>query len=435
MERDKMPNYLLQWEAIRRAQALGCSVYDLWGAPDVFSEQDPMWGVYRFKEGLGAQVVRHIGAWDLPVLPESIHPLYPCATLDTGPYAPAWKPANSPDRRLIIHSLSAWRQTMHQLPRIRIAHLPTPVEKMPRLAAVLGGPVLSIKRDDLTGLAFGGNKTRKLEYLIAEAQANGARLLITTGAVQSNHCRQTAAAAARYGFECILVLAGDAGLDEGTTANLLLDQLLGAKIIWTSREERDLTLDRVFKEAWNAGKRPYLVPYGGSSPVGAAAYAFALQELLEQGIHPDTIVFATSSGGTQAGLVLGQQLFGYQGRVMGISIDEPAEQLKPRVANLANQIADLLDEKVHIEPDDVLVNDRYLGAGYGIPGAEEIEAVRLFARTEGILLDPVYTGRAAAGLLDLIRKDTFQPGEQVLFWHTGGNPALFAGRYQSILTA
>lgn len=322
---------------------------------------------------------------------------------------------------------------MLQLPRIRIAQLPTLVEKMPRLSAAIGGPVISIKRDDQTGLAFGGNKTRKLELLIAEAQANGAKTLITTGAVQSNHCRQTAAAAARFGFACILVLAGDPALDQGVTANLLLDQLLGAEIVWTTRAERDQKLDAIFKEAWNAGKRPYLVPYGGSSPVGAAAYALALQELLEQGVHPDTIVFATSSGGTQAGLAIGKRLYGYSGRIMGISIDEPAERLKPHVANLANQIADLLNEQISLKPEDILVCDQYLGKGYGIPSPEEIEAIHLFARTEGILLDPVYTGRAAAGMLDLIRKGVIAPDEHVLFWHTGGNPALFAGRYRDML--
>jgi D-cysteine desulfhydrase family pyridoxal phosphate-dependent enzyme len=324
---------------------------------------------------------------------------------------------------------------MKTLPRVRFAHLPTPVEKMPRLAAAIGGPVLSIKRDDQTGLAFGGNKTRKLEYLVAEAQANGARTLITTGALQSNHCRQTAAAAARFGFECILVLAGDPALDQGTTANLLLDHLLGAKIIWTSRESRDQSLEAAFQDAWNAGKRPYRVPYGGSSPVGAAAYAFALGELLEQGMHPDTIVFATSSGGTQAGLVLGKELFGYKGRILGISVDEPAQQLKNHVADLANQTADLLDVPIRIDPENVNVDDHYLGAGYGIPTPADIEAIRLFAQTEAILLDPVYTGRAAAGLLDLARKGAFKRGEQVLFWHTGGNTALFAGRFQEVLSS
>jgi len=324
---------------------------------------------------------------------------------------------------------------MKTLPRFRFAHLPTPVEKMPRLAAAIGGPVLSIKRDDQTGLAFGGNKTRKLEYLVAEAQANGARTLITTGAVQSNHCRQTAAAAARFGFECILVLAGDPALDQGTTANLLLDQLLGAKIIWTSRESRDQSLEAAFQDAWNAGKRPYRVPYGGSSPVGAAAYAFALGELLEQGMHSDTIVFATSSGGTQAGLVLGKELFGYKGRILGISVDEPAQQLKNHVADLANQTADLLDVPIRIDLESVNVDDHYLGAGYGIPTPADIEAIRLFAQTEAILLDPVYTGRAAAGLLDLARKGAFKRGEQVLFWHTGGNTALFAGRFQEVLSS
>jgi 1-aminocyclopropane-1-carboxylate deaminase/D-cysteine desulfhydrase-like pyridoxal-dependent ACC family enzyme len=209
--------------------------------------------------------------------------------------------------------------------------------------------------------------------------------------------------------------------------------MLGAEVVWTTRDERDRMLKNTFDDAWAAGRRPYLIPYGGSNSTGAAGYAFAMQELMEQNFRPDWIVFPSSSGGTQAGLVLGKALFGFQGKVLGISVDEPAQVLKERVAQLAGETADLLDEKLRFTPDDVLVNTDYLGGGYGIMGAPEREALALFARTEGLLLDPVYTGRAAAGLVDLIRKGFFPNEQTVLFWHTGGAPALFAKRYQDQL--
>jgi D-cysteine desulfhydrase family pyridoxal phosphate-dependent enzyme len=320
---------------------------------------------------------------------------------------------------------------MNKLPRLRFAHLPTPVEALPQLSAELQGPHLLVKRDDQTGLALGGNKTRKLEFLLAEARANGAQTLITAGAVQSNHCRQTAAAAARYGFKCILVLAGEP--PSVVSGNLLLDHLLGAEIVWAKAQERERILKETFQAAWDAGRRPYLIPYGGSNPTGAAAYVFALQELLQQDIDTDWIVFASSSGGTQAGLVLGARLFGYRGKVLGISVDEPAVVLKERVAGLANSTADFLGEKIQLRPEDILVDDRYLGGGYGVLGEPEREAIALFARSEGLLLDPVYTGRAAAGLVDLIRQGFFPSQQSVLFWHTGGTPALFAQRYQNLV--
>ncbi len=319
------------------------------------------------------------------------------------------------------------------LPRIQFAHLPTPLEAMPRLSTALGGPRLMVKRDDQTGLAFGGNKTRKLEFLLADAQAHGARTLVTTGAGQSNHCRQTAAAAARYGLACILVLAGDP--PQSTNGNLLLDGLFGAEVVWASQVERQAALQRTFEQAWTDGRRPFLVPYGGSSPVGAAAYAYALEEVLNQCEAPDWIVFASSSGGTQAGLVAGAHRCGYTGRILGISVDEAAVVLQARVAALAGETADRLGIKASFAPEDILVNDHYLGGGYGVMGAAEIEAIRLFARSEGLLLDPVYTGRAAAGLIDLVRQGFFKTGENVLFWHTGGTPALFASQYAELLAA
>ncbi len=320
---------------------------------------------------------------------------------------------------------------MKSLPRVKLAQLPTPVEMMAGLSAQLGVPQLWVKRDDETGLALGGNKTRKLELLCAAARDEGAKLLITAGAIQSNHCRQTAAAAAKLGMNCILVLVGEP--PRQPSANLLLDGLLGAEIRWVTQEQREVTLEAVYNERKAAGAQPYLIPYGGSSPLGAAAYAYALEELLGQGLDPDWIVFASSSGGTQAGLVAGSRLLGYQGQILGISVDETAKILKPHVAKLAAETAELLGEKIAIGEDAVLVNDKYLGGGYAVMGKAEAEAIRLFARHEGLLVDPVYTGRAAAGLIDLARKGFFNQAKTVLFWHTGGTPALFTDRYGELL--
>ncbi len=321
---------------------------------------------------------------------------------------------------------------MNQTPRLHFAHLPTPVEELPNLSRELGGPRILVKRDDQTGLAFGGNKTRKLEFLVAEAQEQGARMLISAGAVQSNHCRQTAAAAARYGLECTLVLTGE--MPGQPSANILLDQLFGAKIVHVAdRKDRDWILQKTFDEATEIGKKPYLVPYGGSSPTGALGYAFAMEEFLNQGIHADWMVFGTSSGGTHAGLVLGQRVFGYKGKVLGISIDESVEWLQEHVSALASSASEKLGERIEVAPAEVLANADYCRAGYGVLTNAECEAVNLFARREGLLLDPVYTGRAAAGMIDLIRKGFFKKGETVLFWHTGGQPALFAEKYASVI--
>jgi D-cysteine desulfhydrase family pyridoxal phosphate-dependent enzyme len=328
---------------------------------------------------------------------------------------------------------------MKSIPQLKFAHLPTPIESLPRLSAELGGPRLLVKRDDQTGLAFGGNKTRKLEFLLAEAQAHGARTLITAGALQSNHCRQTAAAARRYGFDCLLVLYPVIDPPEAVLAlpkpngNLLLDQLLGVEIVLTRRSQRDQTMQEVFQSAWDSGRRPYLIPYGGSNTTGAASYAFAMKEFISQKIDVDWIVFPSSSGGTQAGLVLGARLFGYEGKVLGISVDEPEDVLQERVAVLATKTADFLGEKLKFDAQEILVNADFLGGGYGVMGDGEREAIRYFAQQEGLLLDPVYTGRAGAGLIALIRKGFFSSDDNVLFWHTGGTPALFADVYQNDL--
>jgi D-cysteine desulfhydrase family pyridoxal phosphate-dependent enzyme len=316
---------------------------------------------------------------------------------------------------------------MKALPRVRCAHLPTPVEPLPRLSKVLGGPDIWIKRDDQTGLALGGNKARKLEFLVADARQNNASTLITAGAVQSNHCRQTAAAAARFGFDCILVLAGEPA--EQYTGNLFLDQILGAEIVWTRGESRDRILLETYEDAQRAGRQPYLIPYGGSNPVGAVSYALAIQELRDQGAQPDWVVVPSSSGWTQAGMVLGARMFGLQCQILGISIDEKAADLRQRVSNLAAETGDRLGEHHQFHADDILVNDEYLGGGYGVMGELEREAIELFAKYEGILLDPVYTGRAAGGMIDLIRAGFYSAGSTILFWHTGGTPALFADKY------
>ncbi len=328
---------------------------------------------------------------------------------------------------------------MKAIARLNFAHLPTPIEELPRLTAALGGPRILVKRDDQTGLAFGGNKTRKLEFLVAEAQEQRADMLISAGAIQSNHCRQTVAAAARFGFDCTLVLTGER--PSQPSANFLLDQLFGAEIITVAdRKDRDRILQETFDNAVAAGRKPYLVPYGGSSPTGAMGYTFAMEELmmqlknlrgLEHGI--DWIIFGTSSGGTHAGFVLGQRVFGFKGKILGISIDEPEAELKVHVSALATQASEKLVERIEFTGDDVLANENYCQAGYGVFGEGEREAIKLFASNEGLLLDPVYTGRAAAGMIDLIRRGYFKKDETILFWHTGGQPALFADKYSQDL--
>jgi D-cysteine desulfhydrase len=319
------------------------------------------------------------------------------------------------------------------IPRIRFAHLPTPVEELPRLSHALGGPRILVKRDDQTGLAFGGNKTRKLEFLVAEAKEQGADVLISAGAVQSNHCRQTAAAAAKFGFDCVLVLSGQQ--PERASANFLLDQMFGATIVGVlDRKDRDRVLSETHERIAGEGRRPYLVPYGGSSPTGALGYAFAVEELMAQAVKPDWIVFGTSSGGTHAGLVLGKRAFGFEGKILGISIDESEEWLKASVSGLASEASARLGERLAFTASDVLANADYCKAGYGVVTRAEREALRMFARTEGLLLDPVYTGRAAAGMIDLIRAGRFSKYETVLFWHTGGQPAIFAEQYAPLMS-
>ena len=289
-------------------------------------------------------------------------------------------------------------------------------------------PRLFVKRDDQTGLATGGNKTRKLELLVAEALQQGADTLVTTGAPQSNHCRQTAAAAARAGLACTLVLGGNAPMLEG--GNLLLDRLFGAEIVFAGPVDRLDVMQQVVDELAAGGRHPYAITYGGSSPLGAAAYALAMEELLDQctarGIAPDHVVVGSSSGGTQAGMVAGARALSAAVQIHGISIDLAEATLVANLMALGQQTADLLALDLKLARQDFTVHDAYLGGGYGVLGVAEREAIGLLARSEGLLADPVYTGRALAGLLDLVRQGRFAAAETVVFWHTGGLPAIFA---------
>jgi L-cysteate sulfo-lyase len=317
------------------------------------------------------------------------------------------------------------------LPRAKLAHLPTPIEELNRFSNALGGPRIFIKRDDCTGLATGGNKTRKLEYIIGDAQKRSADTLVTEGGLQSNHCRQTVAAASRTGMDCVLVLNRGGAYE--VTGNLLLDQILGARVIVVENPgDREPAMLKAADELKARGKNPYMIPAGGSNGVGAMGYANFMQEVKDQagelGLGFDAIVTASGSGGTQGGLMLGLKLLDTQTRIIGISDGEPRDELMRLVLNVAMEGAALLGTRIKLSEDDVTIYDEYFGEGYGIPTPEMVAAVRMVARSEGILLDPVYSGKAMAGLIDLIRKGAFEKDQKVLFIHTGGTPALFAYR-------
>ena len=316
------------------------------------------------------------------------------------------------------------------LPRVRLAPLPTPLEEAPRLSRAMAGPRVLIKRDDLTGLAMGGNKVRKLEYHLGDALAQGCDVLVTTGAIQSNHCRVTAAAARRAGIDAVLVLRP--GESETIQGNLLLDRLLGARVRIAPGPD-PATMEATLQEELDAlrreGHRPYVVPKGASTPLGAAAYLEALWELLQQtttrGIVVDAVVFCTGSGGTHAGLAAGAALSQCGTEVVGIGDGTTRAELVPAVIALLDGLGARLGIDLAVPPDAVVMYEEY-GGTYGIPTSACLDAIRLAARTEGLLLDPVYTGKAMAGLIDLVHLGRWRDGQTVVFWHTGGQPALFA---------
>jgi 1-aminocyclopropane-1-carboxylate deaminase/D-cysteine desulfhydrase-like pyridoxal-dependent ACC family enzyme len=313
------------------------------------------------------------------------------------------------------------------LPSVPLAPGATPVEEIHRLrAAIGGGPRLLVKRDDAIAFAFGGNKVRKMRLVAADALRVGADTLITCGGVQSNHARVTASAAARLGLGCVLVANGAA--PEQPTANALLDRLVGARMRYVaSRDDRVPEMDRAATEIRAAGGRPYVIPIGASTPLGAAAFALAIDELLTQIDPPDVIVHSTSSGGTQAGLVAGCAMAGIATRVIGISADESSASLSAEIRAILSG----LEVLAGVEPETltsaaVVVDDRFVGDGYGIPTNASRDAIALTARTEALFLDPTYTAKAMAGLIALIQEKAFRQDETVLFWHTGGQVGLFA---------
>ena len=315
-----------------------------------------------------------------------------------------------------------------KFPRVRLAHLPTPLEPLPRLSAFLGGPEIWIKRDDCTGLSTGGNKTRKLEFLMAEAQAQGADIVLTQGATQSNHARQTAAAAARLGFDCHILLEDRTGYNFDNykrNGNVLLDHLHGATM-----EHRGAGLDmnaemETVADSFRAdGRNAFTIPGGGSNATGALGYVNCALEMLGQfvtmGLDVDHIVHATGSAGTQAGLITGLKAMNAQIPLLGIGVRAPRPKQEENVYNLALKTAEKLGCAGVVARDDVVANTDYVGPGYGIPAEDTLEAIDIFARYEAILLDPVYSAKGAAGLIDLIRKGHFKAGEKVVFLHTGG---------------
>ncbi len=323
---------------------------------------------------------------------------------------------------------------LDHLPRVDLAHLPTPLEPLPRLSAALEGPRLFVKRDDTTGLALGGNKTRKLEFLMGEAVQQGADTVITGGGVQSNHVRQTAAAAARLGMTCELVLNRNVpGVEPGydRTGNVQLDRLLGAKVqIHPADTDRGAVMERLAAETRARGGRPYVIPIGGSNAVGATGYVNAALELAAQaedsGTPIDRLVLASSSGGTLAGLCVGFAAIDHPVRVTGIDVDGDRDALDKIIVPLLQATARRLGIASYIPLPELDFD--HAGAGYGLPTEAMKEAVEMTARLEGILLDPVYSGKAMAGLIASVRDGRFRAGENVVFLHSGGMPAIFAYR-------
>jgi 1-aminocyclopropane-1-carboxylate deaminase/D-cysteine desulfhydrase-like pyridoxal-dependent ACC family enzyme len=319
----------------------------------------------------------------------------------------------------------ALRTALARFPTLPLLARASLVEPLPRLADRLGaGPRLLIKRDDAIPFAFGGNKVRKLAFVAARAQADGADTLITAGGIQSNHARATAAVAATLGMRAVLVANGVE--PERPTANALLDRLLGADVVYVpTREARAPAIREQASRIREAGGRPYEIPIGASVPLGALGFVHAILELLEQIPAPDVIVHSTSSGGTQAGLVAGCRLLKLPTRVVGVSADAPSAELQAEVQRIVSGIGALLgvnlDQGTAIE-----VDDRFVGSGYGMPTAASREAIELLARTEAVFLDPTYTAKAMAGLLAYVRQQRFPAAQTVLFWHTGGQVGLFA---------
>ncbi len=325
-------------------------------------------------------------------------------------------------------------------PRFPLALLPTPLVEASRLAKALGGPRLFFKRDDMTGFGFGGNKVRGLEYYIADALAKNANAIVTGAGPQSNHIRATAAAARVAGLEVVAVIHDSRPAQ--TLGNLLLDELLGVKVRFTDDPNRvlvDTKIEEVAEELRQAGRRPYVIPRGGASALGALGYVEFVRELGAQlqvlGARPQWLVLATGSCGTQAGLIAGAKLYGAEYRILGITVSRPVAECIERITRIAGEAARLAGREIEVKADDVIVRDGFIGPGYGIPTPEGVEAIRLVARTEGIFLDPTYTGKGMAGLIAEIQSGNIGKDETVVFLHTGGEPGLFAHPEIGVLPA
>lgn len=322
----------------------------------------------------------------------------------------------------------ALREALAAFPTLPLVPEPSIIEPLPRLSAALGrGPRLLIKRDDALPFGFGGNKVRKLAFVAARARDEGADTLITAGGVQSNHARATAAVAAKLGMHAVLVANGAQAAHY--SANALLDRLLGAEIVYVaSRDDRERMMIEIADRLRADGRRPYVIPIGASMPLGALGFVHAVAEIIDQMPPPDIIVHSTSSGGTQAGLVAGCRLLCLPTRVIGVSAGEPAALLEAQVGDIVHGIVPLLslDPQELAKGTAIEVDDAFVGNGYGIPTAASGEAIRLAARTEAIFLDPTYTAKAMAGLIAYVREKKFTSSQTVLFWHTGGQVALFA---------
>lgn len=326
-----------------------------------------------------------------------------------------------------------------RFPRRRYTEGPTPLEHLPHLTRHMNGPHLFIKRDDLLGLSAGGNKTRKLEFLVADALRQGADTLITCGAVQSNHCRLTLAAAVKEGMKCRLVIEQRVpdSYDPDASGNNFLFRLLGVEKITVVEGGVDLAaaMQAEADELAEEGRKGYVIPGGGSNPLGALGYVGCAQEIISQafdrGIQFDHLVCASGSGGTHSGLLVGLDGMSSRIPVIGISVRRSVSVQEELIGGLVAETRDFLGIPSEPREGELRIFDDYVGGGYSIPTEAMVEAVRTFARLEGILLDPVYSGKAAAGLLDLVEKGHFREGEKVLFLHTGGSPGLYA--YQDVL--
>lgn len=350
------------------------------------------------------------------------------------------------------YSIEDIRSRIARFPRVELIHRPTPLRKLERLTEVLGGPEIYIKRDDLTGLAFGGNKSRKLEFIIRDMLDKGRDTVITWGSLQSNWCLQTAAAAAKCGLKTILVLYRSYDIPPGFDGNMLLERLLGAEMRIMDPPARGKVvkladtvalISEIADEQRCQGRKPYVVPIGGSMvagdmdrPLGAISYVDAFAEMLEQtnalGFVPDTVIHATGSGGTQAGLLVGAKAMTDACRVVGISVSDDKDTFAGYVADIAGAVHRVLDLGPAPVREDIIVLDDYMKDGYGVVNQEVADVLRFFFATEGIVLDPVYTAKAMIGLIDLVRKGYFNAGKRVVFFHTGGTPALFPNREKLI---